>query len=344
MFFLPLTGDGKRNRDIFRPNIHSVESQKDAMNLVTRKDCKDAPLEVDLEDKKNTQEASQAKVTSDTSSTLIEHVTLSAKDMEEGEATSKDLEEGEATPDDDSSKSSKEINEDSNDTKCTFSEMAGGALIQNAAEGEQVTSAETNQIESNKRKETSENELESSSREDKRIETENHELTEVQSKLNKEEETPIVSDKDVKNKGKIGGLEDTTKPNLDEIEVDDHDDYLLYLEEILKRIHEEFYKRLSDGLKPDMKDIVPAVRKKVLAGTNLVFSGLVPNHVPLEKSRAYQVAISLGANVTQDLKKNTTHLVAVRPGTAKARILSNHILFLFWLYCELIVNVTCMFL
>lgn len=56
------------------------------------------------------------------------------------------------------------------------------------------------------------------------------------------------------------------------------------------------------------------MQSEVLAGTSLVFSGLVPTHQKLEHSRAYMVAQSLGAEVTQDFTERTTHLVAVRPG------------------------------
>lgn len=65
---------------------------------------------------------------------------------------------------------------------------------------------------------------------------------------------------------------------------------------------------------PDLKAVIPEVKCEVLAGTSLVFSGLVPTHQRLETSRAYQVAKSLGAEVTQDYCDNTTHLVAVRAG------------------------------
>ncbi|XP_069361732.1 RNA polymerase II subunit A C-terminal domain phosphatase isoform X2 [Maniola hyperantus] len=105
-----------------------------------------------------------------------------------------------------------------------------------------------------------------------------------------------------------------------QIEVDDADDYLIYLEDILKRIHKQFYD-IYDGMGqhqiPDLKFIIPEVKSKVLAGSSLVFSGLVPTHQRLETSRAYQVAKSLGAEVTQDYTEKTTHLVAVRSGTAK---------------------------
>lgn len=114
----------------------------------------------------------------------------------------------------------------------------------------------------------------------------------------------------------------TVPPNKDEdlIEIEDPDDYLMYLEDILKRIHHVFYEkfdRMEAGAVPDLKTVIPEVRSQVLRGTKLVFSGLVPTHVKLEQSKAYQVARSLGAEVTQDLEDDTTHLVAVRPGTAK---------------------------
>ncbi|KAL0820277.1 hypothetical protein ABMA28_006191 [Loxostege sticticalis] len=104
-----------------------------------------------------------------------------------------------------------------------------------------------------------------------------------------------------------------------QIEVEDPDDYLIYLEDILKRIHKHFYDRYEQTKSniPDLKVIIPEVKSKVLAGASLVFSGLVPTHQRLETSRAYQVARSLGAEVTQDYTQNTTHLVAVRAGTAK---------------------------
>uniref|UniRef100_A0A2A4JIK0 RNA polymerase II subunit A C-terminal domain phosphatase n=1 Tax=Heliothis virescens TaxID=7102 RepID=A0A2A4JIK0_HELVI len=105
-----------------------------------------------------------------------------------------------------------------------------------------------------------------------------------------------------------------------QIEVEDPDDYLIYLDDILKRIHKHFYDnydKMGKNQIPDLKSIIPEVKCEVLAGTSLVFSGLVPTHQRLETSRAYQVAKSLGAEVTQDYSDKTTHLVAVRAGTAK---------------------------
>lgn len=100
----------------------------------------------------------------------------------------------------------------------------------------------------------------------------------------------------------------------------------MYLENILKNLHKEYFKEYDlkrqsygkDFEVPDMKCIIPSYRSKILAGKKLVFSGLVPTPVPLTESRAYKVARLLGAEVTENLEFDTTHLVAVRQGTLKA--------------------------
>ncbi|VVC44576.1 Hypothetical protein CINCED_3A002193 [Cinara cedri] len=116
------------------------------------------------------------------------------------------------------------------------------------------------------------------------------------------------------------------KDNDDQVEVEEEDDYLLYLEDILKNLHKEYFKEYDQKCEfygkevevPDMKRIIPTYRSKILAGKKLVFSGLVPTPVPLTESRAYKVAQLLGAEVTEKLEPDTTHLVAVRQGTLKA--------------------------
>lgn len=111
-----------------------------------------------------------------------------------------------------------------------------------------------------------------------------------------------------------------------QIEVEEEDDYLLYLEDILKNLHKEYFAEYDQKCKlygneveiPDMKRIIPTYRSKILAGKKLVFSGLVPTPVPLTESRAYKVARLLGSEVTENIEPDTTHLVAVRQGTLKA--------------------------
>ncbi|XP_058456191.1 RNA polymerase II subunit A C-terminal domain phosphatase [Malaya genurostris] len=102
------------------------------------------------------------------------------------------------------------------------------------------------------------------------------------------------------------------------IEIEDPDDYLLYLEHILLKIHQTFYEMYDKTKKiSDLKKLIPQVKSQVLVGFKLVFSGLVPNSMKLEESKAYHIARSLGAIVTQDLVPDTTHLVAVTFGTSK---------------------------
>jgi len=81
---------------------------------------------------------------------------------------------------------------------------------------------------------------------------------------------------------------------------EDDDDYLLYLEDILRRIHNEFYATLDQGNgRKSLRNIIPRVRSQVLKGLCLTFSGLIPTHQKLYQSRAYKVARAFGAEVTQ---------------------------------------------
>ncbi|XP_073953434.1 RNA polymerase II subunit A C-terminal domain phosphatase Fcp1 [Choristoneura fumiferana] len=138
----------------------------------------------------------------------------------------------------------------------------------------------------------------------------------------------IVKDADKPEKG-AAESEDTTAESQEprwvetsdgQIEVEDPDDYLIYLDDILLRIHKFFYElydKMNGKQIPDLKVVIPEVKSKVLEGASLVFSGLVPTHQRLETSKAYLVARSLGAEITQDFTDKTTHLVALRSGTAK---------------------------
>ncbi|CRL03381.1 CLUMA_CG016389, isoform A [Clunio marinus] len=102
------------------------------------------------------------------------------------------------------------------------------------------------------------------------------------------------------------------------VEIQDPDDYLLYLESILKLIHERFYD-VYDKTKniPDLKLLIPKLKSEVLVGVSIVFSGLVPNIVKLENSRPYLIAKNLGADVTEGITDATTHLIAASTGTQK---------------------------
>ncbi|KAK0091068.1 hypothetical protein PV326_003806 [Microctonus aethiopoides] len=131
----------------------------------------------------------------------------------------------------------------------------------------------------------------------------------------KTNEISKIDDEECNDK-EIKSLKPVTSKN--DIKDDDNDDYLLYLEDILRRIHTEFYLNIDKGKRKPLREIIPQVRARVLKGLHLTFSGLIPTHQKLNQSRAYKVAKAFGAEVTQDLTEKTTHLVAIKPGTAKA--------------------------
>lgn len=106
----------------------------------------------------------------------------------------------------------------------------------------------------------------------------------------------------------------------------DQDDHLIYLEEVLERIHAEYYARYDTYLKkeasqmPDIRKIVPQLKGKTLESTTIVFSGLYPTNYPMERTREYYHAKALGAKIGKNMllsshdPSRTTHLIAARAG------------------------------
>lgn len=141
-------------------------------------------------------------------------------------------------------------------------------------------------------------------------------------------------------------------PDRTEDDDDDNDDYLLYLLEILKKIHRKFYKEYDEILKysaegehikiPDLKNLVPSIRREVLKGVNIVFTGLIPTKLEPEQSKLWIVAKQLGANVSKDVVKEgsplekTTHLIASNLNTFKVqealKLKHVHVVNPIWLY------------
>lgn len=127
-------------------------------------------------------------------------------------------------------------------------------------------------------------------------------------------------------------LDHSMEDEDDEEEEDvDQDDHLIYLEEILVRIHNEYYSRYEAFLKkessesPDIRKIVPELKGRTLAGTTVIFSGLYPTNYPMERTREWYHGKALGAKLCKTLVLNakdpnrTTHLIAARAGTEKVR-------------------------
>jgi RNA polymerase II subunit A-like phosphatase len=130
----------------------------------------------------------------------------------------------------------------------------------------------------------------------------------------------------------------------------DDDEELLYLEQSLLKVHQEFFDTYSRQLAsaqggrvselrgsrtsrkktpvanldlemvPDIKTIMPAIKRRVLAGVVLVFSGVVPLGTDVQASDIARWAKSFGAKVEEEVSsRRTTHVIAARNRTAKVR-------------------------
>jgi len=160
--------------------------------------------------------------------------------------------------------------------------------------------------------------------------------TPIEEKTGGDEIAAAVKDEEESEKPIVEKDESSESKHDNKMVSDDNDDYLLYLEDILTRIHSEFYndydskkQHLADGelmLVPDLKEVVPRVRKRVLEKVNIVFSGVVPTNLPIEKSKPYVMARSMGATVSKEIvfegspREKTTHVVAAKLGTAKVNV------------------------
>ena len=127
------------------------------------------------------------------------------------------------------------------------------------------------------------------------------------------------------------------------VEVKDPDNFLLYLSDILERLHDRFYKefdKMAKGIDvdeimniptPDLKKVIPEMRHSVLKGTRILFTGVIPTNMPPHKNREWNTARAFGAIIHDRLVaglhssdpskafKATTHVIAGRPGTSKLR-------------------------
>ena len=125
----------------------------------------------------------------------------------------------------------------------------------------------------------------------------------------------------------------TQDPNT----VVDSDNYLVQLEGLLKHVHQDFYLAYDQWVQdktrdmPDLKQILPDIRRQVLRHVSVCFSHLMPQGYPLEKHRATIIARAMGASVTADLQIDdngkcvTTHVVAGKRTTKVERAIKYNI-------------------
>lgn len=130
----------------------------------------------------------------------------------------------------------------------------------------------------------------------------------------------------------------------------DNDTELQYLERSLRKVHAEFFDTYNQKLAgiqggriaqlrgdkhakkvpvsdrgadlklvPDIKVIMPQMKLRVLEGISLVFSGVVPLGTDIQNSDLALWAKTFGAQVSENISKRTTHVIAARNRTAKVR-------------------------
>ena len=128
--------------------------------------------------------------------------------------------------------------------------------------------------------------------------------------------------------------------------LEDHDTELHQLQERLERVHRQFFeeydrrrthalggriaalrgekaapkdKDVDLKLVPDIKTIMPQIKRQVLDGVILVFSGVLPLGTDTQNADISLWAKSFGAVIASKIGSKTTHLVAGRNRTAKVR-------------------------
>lgn len=170
------------------------------------------------------------------------------------------------------------------------------------------------------------------------------------------EDRPLLQKQKELDAEEVGGGE-TTEPSTSVEEsqelikqrhhlLDDSDRELFQLEERLERIHRHFFdeydrrrtrvlggrvaalrgekapskeKDVDLKLVPDVQDIMPLIKRQVLGGVVVVFSGVLPLGTDTQNADISLWAKSFGVVISQKINIRTTHLVAGRNRTAKVR-------------------------
>lgn len=139
---------------------------------------------------------------------------------------------------------------------------------------------------------------------------------------------------------------DSDKPRHNLLHDDDRE--LQYLEQALRKVHTQYYevcpRELTDlqggrvaqlrtastsrqpltassdmTRVPDIKVLLPQVKRTVLAGVVIVFSGVVPLGADIQISEPALLAKAYGARVEERVSRKITHVVAAKPRTAKTK-------------------------
>ncbi|XP_078443790.1 C-terminal domain phosphatase-like 4 isoform X2 [Wolffia australiana] len=95
---------------------------------------------------------------------------------------------------------------------------------------------------------------------------------------------------------------------------------------VLKRVHQAFFDELgeTDAASRDVRPFLQRVRKEVLAGCKVVFSGLYPSSEVPSEQPIWRLCERLGAECCVNFDSSITHVIAGCPGTEKSRLALRH--------------------
>ncbi|RCV08734.1 hypothetical protein SETIT_1G350800v2 [Setaria italica] len=99
----------------------------------------------------------------------------------------------------------------------------------------------------------------------------------------------------------------------------EHDGSLAVMLEVLKRVHRGFFDSVLGGHCSDVREVIRAVRREVLRGCTVAFSRVIPLEYVAGDHPIWKLAEQLGAVCAANADATVTHVVALDPGTEKAR-------------------------
>ncbi|XP_015081180.1 RNA polymerase II C-terminal domain phosphatase-like 4 [Solanum pennellii] len=91
--------------------------------------------------------------------------------------------------------------------------------------------------------------------------------------------------------------------------------------EVLQRIHRLFFdpERGDNIMERDVRQVLKTVRKEILKGCKIVFTGVIPIQCQPENHYYWKLAEKLGATFSTEVDESVTHVVSMNDKTEKSR-------------------------
>ncbi|KAJ5648220.1 hypothetical protein N7490_004592 [Penicillium lividum] len=164
--------------------------------------------------------------------------------------------------------------------------------------------------------------------------------------LQKQKELDAEDDSSAESSESVPSIDDTQENKHRHHLLEDHDRELFQLQDRLEQVHLQFYEEydkkrtsalggrvaalrgektpLKDKdvdlkLVPDVKDIMPKIKARILGGVVIVFSGVLPLGTDTQNADISLWAKTFGIVISSKIDGRTTHLIAGRNRTAKVR-------------------------